>query len=60
MVLVAVVVATPVLALVVDGLGSLGSAAPPRDLGRMVLTTLLLPGIGTIAELTHAYSLGVR
>lgn len=25
-----------------------------------VLTTLLLPGIGTIAELDHAYSLGVR
>ncbi|MDA2893239.1 4-hydroxy-2-oxovalerate aldolase [Mycolicibacterium sp. BiH015] len=25
-----------------------------------VLTTLLLPGIGTIAELKHAYSLGVR
>ncbi|PWF87589.1 MULTISPECIES: ABC transporter permease [Kocuria] len=51
MVLVAVVVATPVLALVVDGLGSLGSAAPPRDLGRMVLTTLLLMlgvGAGTL------------
>ncbi len=27
---------------------------------RAVLTTLLLPGIGTIAELKHAYSLGVR
>ncbi len=25
-----------------------------------MLTTLLLPGIGTIAELRHAYALGVR
>ena len=29
-------------------------------LERATLTTLLLPGIGTIAELKHAYSLGVR
>ncbi|WP_055523911.1 4-hydroxy-2-oxovalerate aldolase [Streptomyces graminilatus] len=29
-------------------------------LQRATLTTLLLPGIGTIAELKHAYSLGVR
>ncbi|MEV7085538.1 4-hydroxy-2-oxovalerate aldolase [Streptomyces sp. NPDC093085] len=29
-------------------------------LKRAVLTTLLLPGIGTIEELKHAYSLGVR
>lgn len=29
-------------------------------LGRATLTTLLLPGIGTIAELKQAYSLGVR
>ncbi|MCW2779059.1 MAG: dmpG [Frankiales bacterium] len=29
-------------------------------LERAVLTTLLLPGIGTIAELEHAYALGVR
>ncbi|MFI6931530.1 4-hydroxy-2-oxovalerate aldolase [Streptomyces sp. NPDC050287] len=29
-------------------------------LERATLTTLLLPGIGTIAELQHAYSLGVR
>ncbi len=27
---------------------------------RSVLTTLLIPGIGTIGELRHAYSLGVR
>jgi len=30
------------------------------NLERAVLTTLLLPGIGTIAELKQAYSLGVR
>ena len=29
-------------------------------LERATLTTLLLPGIGTIAELRHAYALGVR
>ncbi|MCF4167621.1 4-hydroxy-2-oxovalerate aldolase [Zavarzinia compransoris] len=29
-------------------------------LDKAVLTTLLLPGIGTIEELKHAYSLGVR
>ncbi|MYZ06562.1 4-hydroxy-2-oxovalerate aldolase [Streptomyces sp. SID2999] len=29
-------------------------------LERATLTTLLLPGIGTIAELKHAYALGVR
>jgi 4-hydroxy 2-oxovalerate aldolase len=34
------------------------AAAANRE--RAVLTTLLLPGIGTIAELEHAYSLGVR
>ena len=45
--IVAVVVATPVLAVVADGLGSLGDTAPPRDLGRMVLTTLtLMLGVG--------------
>lgn len=41
---VAVVVATPVLAVVFDGLGSLGSTAPPRGLAGMVATTLLLMG----------------
>jgi 4-hydroxy 2-oxovalerate aldolase len=34
-------------------------AAAPH-VGNAVLTTLLLPGIGTIEELRHAYSLGVR
>jgi len=34
--------------------------AAADNLARAVLTTLLLPGIGTIAELKHAYSLGVR
>lgn len=34
--------------------------AAVENLQRAVLTTLLLPGIGTIAELKHAYSLGVR
>ncbi|MGK5113237.1 4-hydroxy-2-oxovalerate aldolase [Geodermatophilus sp. CPCC 205506] len=34
--------------------------AAAENLSRAVLTTLLLPGIGTIAELEHAYSLGVR
>jgi 4-hydroxy 2-oxovalerate aldolase len=34
--------------------------AAAENCSRAVLTTLLLPGIGTIAELKHAYSLGVR
>ncbi|MEI4271166.1 4-hydroxy-2-oxovalerate aldolase [Klenkia sp. LSe6-5] len=34
--------------------------AAADNLQRAVLTTLLLPGIGTTAELKHAYSLGVR
>jgi 4-hydroxy 2-oxovalerate aldolase len=34
--------------------------AAAANLRRAVLTTLLLPGIGTIAELKHAHSLGVR
>ncbi|MEO3786195.1 4-hydroxy-2-oxovalerate aldolase [Actinocorallia sp. B10E7] len=34
--------------------------AAAANVRNAVLTTLLLPGIGTIAELKHAYSLGVR
>lgn len=34
--------------------------AAAANVRRAVLTTLLLPGIGTIAELRHAYTLGVR
>lgn len=34
--------------------------AAAENIKQAVLTTLLLPGIGTIAELRHAYSLGVR
>jgi 4-hydroxy 2-oxovalerate aldolase len=31
-----------------------------ENIDRAVLTTLLLPGVGTIEDLKHAYSLGVR
>jgi 4-hydroxy 2-oxovalerate aldolase len=34
--------------------------AAAECVGSATLTTLLLPGIGTIAELKHAYALGVR
>ncbi|RVX38867.1 4-hydroxy 2-oxovalerate aldolase [Nonomuraea polychroma] len=34
--------------------------AAAEAVNRATLTTLLLPGIGTIAELKHAYELGVR
>jgi 4-hydroxy 2-oxovalerate aldolase len=34
--------------------------AAAKGIDRAVLTTLLLPGIGTIAELKHSHSLGVR
>ncbi|MDX6744026.1 4-hydroxy-2-oxovalerate aldolase [Actinocorallia sp. A-T 12471] len=34
--------------------------AAAANISRAKLTTLLLPGIGTIEELKHAYSLGVR
>jgi iron(III) transport system permease protein len=50
-VVVALLVATPVLAVVVDGLGSLGSSSLPRGIGAMVVTTLLLMlgvGVGTL------------
>lgn len=45
--LVAVLVATPVLAVVVDGLTSSGDLTLPRGLGQMVLTTIgLMLGVG--------------
>lgn len=34
--------------------------AAAQSISRATLTTLLLPGIGTIEDLKHAYSLGVR
>src|ERR1700733_1031644 len=39
-----------------------GSGSRPRleSIKNARLTTLLLPGVGTIAELKHAYDLGVR
>ena len=37
-----------------------GSRRSPATLTRARLTTLLLPGIGTIDDLKHAFSLGVR
>lgn len=47
-ILAAALVATPVLAVVVDGLGSLDRASLPRDIGPMVMTTaLLMVGVGT-------------
>jgi iron(III) transport system permease protein len=46
-VLIAILVATPVLAVVVDGLRQSGSTNLPRGLGSMVLTTLgLMIGVG--------------
>jgi 4-hydroxy 2-oxovalerate aldolase len=35
-------------------------AVAAEHIGRAVLTTLLLPGVGTIKDLRHAHSLGVR
>ena len=49
--LVALLVATPVLAVLVDGISSLGTHDLPRGLGSMVVTTLLLMlgvGVGTL------------
>ena len=49
--LVAAVVAAPVVAVVVDGLRATGSVSLPSDLGEMVVTTLLLMtavGVGTL------------
>ncbi|HSE07034.1 MAG TPA: iron ABC transporter permease [Nocardioidaceae bacterium] len=44
---IAALVATPVVAVVVDGLASLGEASLPRGLGSMVLTTVaLMLGVG--------------
>ncbi|MHA7239524.1 ABC transporter permease [Arthrobacter sp. TMS1-12-1] len=66
---VAVVVATPVLAVIIDGLGSLGSTTPPRDLIPMILTTLaLMLGVGAgalvvgggLAWLVTAYRFPLR
>lgn len=66
---VAVVVAAPVLAVVIDGLGNLGASAPPRGLTGMVLTTLaLMLGVGAgalvvgggLAWLVTAYRFPLR
>ncbi|MFJ6001745.1 ABC transporter permease [Arthrobacter sp. NPDC092385] len=68
-IVVAVVVVTPVLAVVLDGLGSLGDTAPPRGLSGMVLTTLaLMLGVGAgslvvgggLAWLVTAYRFPLR
>ncbi len=50
-VVVAVLVATPVIAVLLDGLGSLGATSLPRGIGAMVVTTVLLMlgvGVGTL------------
>ncbi|TKV28519.1 iron ABC transporter permease [Arthrobacter sp. NamB2] len=66
---VAVVIATPVLAVVLDGVGSIGDSAPPRGLAGMVLTTLaLMLGVGAgslvvgggLAWLVTAYRFPLR
>ena len=45
--LAAALVATPVIAVLVDGLGSLNSGSLPQDIGAMILTTaLLMAGVG--------------
>ncbi|OUM44963.1 ABC transporter permease [Arthrobacter sedimenti] len=68
-VVVAVLVATPVLAVVLDGIGSVGDTAPPRGIVAMVLTTLaLMVGVaagtllvgGGLAWLVTAYRFPLR
>ena len=67
--LVAVLVATPVVAVVLDGLGSAGELNLPRHLGDMVVTTVVLMlgvGLGTLvvggglAWLVTAYRFPLR
>lgn len=68
-VLAAALVATPVIAVMVDGLGSLNSGSIPQDIGSMVLVTvLLLAGVGAgtlligggLAWLVTAYDFPLR
>ncbi|MHA7279972.1 ABC transporter permease [Arthrobacter sp. MDT2-2] len=68
-VVVALIVATPVLAVVLDGVGSVGDTAPPRGIVAMVLTTLaLMVGVaagtllvgGGLAWLVTAYRFPLR
>ncbi|MHA7179547.1 ABC transporter permease [Arthrobacter sp. MDB2-24] len=68
-VVVALLVATPVLAVVLDGVGSVGDTAPPRGILAMVLTTLaLMVGVaagtllvgGGLAWLVTAYRFPLR
>ena len=68
-VLMGLLVATPVLAVVVDGLAGLGETSLPRGIGSMVLTTLVLMlgvGLGTLvvggglAWLVSAYRFPLR
>lgn len=65
----AALVATPVIAVVVDGLGSLNSDSVPQDIGSMILTTvLLMAGVGAgtllvgggLAWLVTAYDFPLR
>ncbi|WP_104116808.1 iron ABC transporter permease [Arthrobacter sp. B1805] len=66
---VAVIIATPVLAVVLDGVGSIGASTPPRGLAGMVVTTLaLMLGVGAgslvvgggLAWLVTAYRFPLR
>lgn len=67
--LAALLVATPVVAVVIDGLGSLNSGSLPQDIGPMILTTVfLMAGVGTgtlligggLAWLVTAYDFPLR